>query len=327
MLIEHELNKRKEISTLKRKCENSILELKEIYKTKNIRFKRNGNTHFIGDTLNKIELSKEVMRIVLKYPPKVKKYNGVIPSNIAELLQYSGRLDQLIQRLETTLRFWNINDDLSKRYVEVLLTFIYQLNQFKSIDKKSDNYNNYNSQLPICALCYEPVKKSNMNQCYCEFHIKKNNQQRDRNALLKIIRNSETSEQKVLLSHEEKNIPIKCTTLYGFLENITPKIWFKINDNIIENLWNDDWIKYVNYFIKLIEENYPLSFNKINNLNTNDFNSYNSYMKAFEIALCNRPPVKNWLHLENNYLDIQLILAMVRRIESYSLLKLSINNE
>ena len=318
MINDDYFKKCRELLTLKESCKKSFIELQEIVKTREVRFKRNGNNYFIGDTLSKIKLSKEVIMIVVKYPPYVDKHKGIIPTNVAEFFQSTGKISQVVQRLETTLKFWKINDDIAKSYVEELLFFIYQLQPFKKIDKKSDEYKNSEKvHLPTCALCFEPIKKSKMNTCYCETHTEKEHQQKDRNALLKLIRSSETPEQKDLIIYEKYKIPINCDTLSKFLVSLSPRVGLQIN---YENLWHDDWKLYVDYFIKLVQQNYPLSFDKIKKLNINDFNSYNSYMTAFETALCNRPSIEDWLQLENNYADIQLILSMVRRVESYYIL-------
>jgi hypothetical protein len=325
------LEKQINFSTLKQSCENSILELQEIVKVREVRFKKNGNIYYVGDTLEKIKLCPCVMEIVIKHPPSVAKYNNIIPSNVKELLEYTSKLSQVIIRLNTTLKFWRINDNLSKRYVEELLDFMYKLSSFKRIDKKSEEYKSHNaSQLISCALCYEPVKTSAMSTCYCEYHSIKKNQQTDRIALLNLIRNSNTPEKKTLLANEKINKPIKCIMLSYFLKNLSPDIFYQINHDVTNKLWREDWTQYVTYIIELVKKNYPLSFDKIKRLKIEDFNSFNAFMNAFEVALCNRPAINNWLGLENDFLDIEnnhlhieLILAMVRRVESYFLYKVN----
>ncbi|MEY8215078.1 MAG: hypothetical protein RPR97_11450, partial [Colwellia sp.] len=164
------------------------------------------------------------------------------------------------------------------------------------------------------------IKQTNMNKCFCRIHVNKKYQQRDRNALLKIIRTKETPEKKELLEYEQANISIKCDSLYKFLNSLSPKALHQINYDLTEELWRDDWKKYATYISSLIQKNYPLSFVKIKKVQVDDFNTYNSYMDAFETALCERPPILNWLQLENNFLDVELILTMVKRVESYCIL-------
>ncbi|MEY8214048.1 MAG: hypothetical protein RPR97_06125, partial [Colwellia sp.] len=110
--------------TLKKNCQKALWELEEINKNKDVRFKKHRNAHVIGDTLKEIELSEEIMKIISKYPPAVKAHYGLTPTNMEELIRYTGRLDEVRQRLRTVLTFWKINNVQAKSYVEQLLFFI-----------------------------------------------------------------------------------------------------------------------------------------------------------------------------------------------------------
>ncbi|WP_282174697.1 hypothetical protein [Vibrio diabolicus] len=206
-----------------------------------------------------------------------KKYEGLKPQNIEELVRYCGGLKATVKNIkhayefELSVRFDDELEFLLDAIERVLLKAISATNHtpkwlsYEVAEErgKLEAYNaQYSIHLPMCALCW---KRTSSFSFYCKEHHSIRNKKAYNSAVRKVFsfttRHSSNSDLINFANGNTKQIGTQrrlATKLFGMVNDIVPPIV-----NVLNFQAETHWHSYAESIITYTQKHYPASFHRL----------------------------------------------------------------
>nr|WP_133146533.1 MarR family transcriptional regulator [Vibrio cyclitrophicus] len=266
-----------------------------------------------------------------------KKYEGLKPQNIEELVRYCGGLKATVNNIqhayvfELSVRFDDELEFLLYAIESALIKAISVTNQtqkwlsYEVADEKGilGTYNaQYNIHLPMCALCW---KRTNSFSFYCNEHNSIRNKKSYNSAVRKVFsfttrHSSNTGLTSFANGYTKKN---------GKQRRLATKLFGMVNDtvlpvfNVLSYLTETHWKSYAETIIIYTKNHYPTSFHRLDLAkDLRQFSAYDSLLDwGYMVIDCldnSGNESSSWkssqelIHLNNDQLRLTLLHILAR---------------
>ncbi len=301
--------------------------------------KRKGG-FYIGDAMQHLKIDSSILNIILydclandEVHPRNCDVNG------CEFIEHFGGIFKAIEAVKSVLGAYAISlIDGGSKYVDELLLNIENIYAHRHI------YNNkvFNF-MPFCCLCWRAINIDAQYYCHIHLNDKILSQRDERKLIFAAEKVSEEGEIGTLLdAHDER-----CKFLYSsrqsifmltesFAADTSGFIAFSTSMNIkLKDIFSENWRGYAECIMHFVKMNYPLAAAYLKNIRPEDSRDWISFASKIRKRLApdfvpiecildqedenyrDKIESNKWLSFENNYLDFQLLLPVLRRYESY----------
>ncbi|MBV1932027.1 MAG: hypothetical protein KUG71_09955 [Porticoccaceae bacterium] len=272
---------------------------------------------FVGLALQKIPIEQSIIEKMFHFLPAVKKYSGMVPKTLLDLVNFSGGVRKTIIGLNSAIRLrstWSWGGDEAD-HLEVL---IYVLNLCITAcsleDKKTENLEH-----PFCALCWR--ERSHASKKYCRHHATDRElRQRDKRKTEQILRRLDDN---LIIGNGVG--PRNLISLYAN-KNLTNPVKFLTyaTNQEINEMWLHDWRSLGLLILKFIQNCYPYAYKAIKNIKPTDSLDWISWLRKIRWFLDQDDADKNilgeWLEFHNSIDDRLILLTVIQRFEAYQII-------
>lgn len=249
----------------------------------------------VSTAFSQPQLSAHYSSLISDTIPFCRKYEGLKPQSVEELIRYCGGLSAAINNIQYAYEFElpmriEVDDDLEFLLFSlesVLLKARSATSQTKKwipfeIAQEQGRLNLFESQyktrLPMCAVCW---KRTFSSSYYCKEHHSIHNKKAYNSAVRKVLsfteRHSSNSELKDFSNaYRKKN---------GKQRGLAAMLFSMVNDSVpavvdvLSYQTDEHWESYAESIILYAKNNYPTSFHRLQQTdNLTQFSSFNSLL-------------------------------------------------
>jgi hypothetical protein len=243
----------------------------------------------VSTALSQPQLSSHYSNLLSDTLSFCKKYEGLKPQNVEELVRYCGGLKATVKNIkhayefELSVRFDDELEFLLDAIESVLLKAISATNHtpkwlsYEVAEErgKLEAYNaQYSVHLPMCAVCW---KRTSSLSFYCKEHHSIRNKKAYNFAVRKVFsfttRHSSNSDLINFANGNTKQIGKQrrlATKLYGMVNDIVPPVV-----NVVNFQAETHWHSYAESIITYTQKHYPASFHRLQQ--SKDLMQYSAY--------------------------------------------------
>ncbi|MEG3221777.1 hypothetical protein PD716_14250 [Vibrio gigantis] len=301
-----------------------------------------GSGIIVSTAFSQPQLSRHYSSLIADTIVFCKKYEGLKPQNVEELIRYCGGLKATVKSIQYAYEFElplrsELDDDLEfllYAIESVLLKAIGATNQKQQwlpqkIAEDQGKLGLYNSQykmrLPICALCW---KRTFAFSFFCKDHHSIRNKKAYNSAARKVLSFTERYSSNL----ELKGFAIARRKKNSKETGLVARLFNMVNDSVppvfdvLSHQTDRQWKSYADSIVIYTEKNYPISFHYLKQAEElTQFTIYNSLLNwgymvikslensGFESSRWKAS--KELIHLNNDQLRI-VILNILARFEA-----------